>query len=248
MEDGKTLFKSTVVVGLGGIFSRLALILSEYSRDLAAAPKEITLADGDRFEVKNIERQGISEEEVGRLKAEVWAKRLGLRFGKLSFSPFPEFVTAKNVAEAIPERSIVLSGVDNHATRLLLSRRVQALDDAVLISGGNELLEGNVQLYLRLEGKSRTLPIEEVHAEMRDPKDRNPGDLSCEERLALPGGEQQAETNMEVARIMAGFFRSILLSIGDPDRWKEAKRGRIFAEVMFDLSDHTSAGFYRALK
>jgi molybdopterin/thiamine biosynthesis adenylyltransferase len=238
-------FVRTVVVGCGGVFSRLALILAENSFCMKDAPKEILLADGDEVEAKNLARQSFLPQDIKRKKAEVWADRLGKRFPDLNVRPMPEFVTSKNIATVIQDGSIVLSAVDNNATRLLLSQHVQTLGNAILISGGNELTDGNVQLFIRLKGDSRNAPIEEVHEEFKNPKDKNPGDISCEERLALPGGEQLAETNMAVALYMARFFRTIITALGKPEEWKEVERGKLFAEVQFDLADFTSCGYKR---
>jgi molybdopterin/thiamine biosynthesis adenylyltransferase len=245
--ERKPLFTRTNVIGLGGIFSRLAVVLAEHSRFLPGAPQEIMIADGDEVEKSNIERQGFSEDHIKRKKADVWAERLKRQYAKfaLDIIPFPEFIVPDNVSNIIKDGSITIGAVDNNATRKLLSKHIQTLTNAIFISGGNELTDGNVQLYVQLGGKSRTLPIEKSHPEIEDPKDKNPGEMSCEERLALPGGGQLVETNMEVARITATFFRKIIEAYREPDQWKEVEEGKTIAEVWFDIKDSSSLGYYR---
>jgi len=238
-------WKETVVIGCGGIFYRLVTILAENSAYMKDAPKRVALMDGDKFEEKNILRQGITPNDVGRHKVDFWSERVKRRFPDLNVRAIPEFLVPGNVKDIIQDRSLVILAVDNHATRLLTSRRCQELSDVILISGGNELRDGNVQRYVRLGGRSRTAPIEDVHLEIREPKDKNPGELSCEARLALPGGEQQAETNMAVALYTAWFFRDTVELLTNPERMKEAEAGKVLAEVSFDLTDCSSLGAKR---
>ncbi len=95
----------------------------------------------------------------------------------------------------------VFLGVDNHATRKLVSDRCAMLEEAVLISGGNELTDGNVQIYVRVKGKDVVPPITHFHPEIANPKDRNPAEMSCEE-LAVSGVPQLIFTNLAVATHM----------------------------------------------
>ena len=60
-----------------------------------------------------------------------------------------EYLTDDNIIIAVRNGDIIFSCVDNNTTRKLLNDRCLALEDAVLISGGNELHNGNIQVHVR---------------------------------------------------------------------------------------------------
>jgi hypothetical protein len=99
--------------------------------------------------------------------------------------------------------------VDNYATRKLLSDAVSRLRNGLLVSGGNEYRDGNVQVYIRNGGKNRTNPLDKFHPEIASPEDDNPADLSCEELEALPSGEQIIFTNLTAAALMLNAFYAV---------------------------------------
>lgn len=195
--------KQVKVVGIGGIGTALLPFLCRYLNHKGEDCR-VTLIDGDDFEHKNETRQ--SFKSLGN-KAKVKAAELAEEFKNISFRSVSEFVTPENVDTLIEEDDIVLAGVDNHKTRKLLSDHCGILDNVILVSGGNELTDGNVQAYIRREGKNITSPLTKYHPEIRNPADKNPGELTCEERAQLPGGQQIIVTNMAVAYlIFANYY------------------------------------------
>lgn len=235
-------FDRVVAIGLGGIWCRLAPNLAELSLFTDGAPRSMTLIDGDTVEERNIARQGFARNDVGRKKADIWADRMSRRYPGLSIRAEGVFAVPDNAAALVPDRSIVVMSVDNHSTRLTLSRHLRTLENAVLISGGNELWDGNVQIFARSEGAAMTQALEEVHPEIKEPKDRNPGEMSCLERLDQKGGEQILVTNLMVAAHMAAMFYDILAHWSE---WRE-KEARRIAEVMFDVQKYASLGYVRS--
>jgi len=242
--EGSLPFEQVVIVGLGGITTHLYVPIGELLVHSTGLPKKLVLIDGDDFSERNLGRQGISRQDLGRKKAEFYVQRMGKRFPDLSVMGYPEFLVRKNVDEFIPERSIVFSAVDNHATRLLVSGRVQKFKDSILISGGNEIWDGNVQVYVKAAGRPRTKPIEGIHPEIAQPADKNPGEMSCEERLAMSGGEQVLATNMMVAAYMVAMFQDVVGAWPDWSNGKEVKR---VSEVMFDAKEYIAAGYVRSV-
>ena len=234
-------FQSIVVVGLGGIFSRLWLNLGDLAEFTEVSPKKILLCDGDDVEDKNISRQGFIRTDLGKKKSQVYEDRMRRRYPALSVTSKGEFLTPKNVKDLIPDRSIVISAVDNNKTRLQISQHAQTLKVVVVVSGGNEIWDGTVYLYVREGGVSKVMPIEEKHDSVKNPKDKNPGEMSCEERLAQKGGEQILVTNAMVAAHMAAMFHDVLRSWAEW-RGKEVKRK---GEVSFDVQDYCSLGYVR---
>lgn len=167
---------------------------------------EITLIDGDSYEERNNQRQEF--DELG-YKAEVTAERLRPLFNNLLFVFKNEYVTPGNVYEIIREDDIVLMGVDNHATRKLVSDRCEDMETVTLISGGNDFTDGNVQMYIRKNGEDITLPIaNDFHPEIMEPADRNPADVGCGE---LAESEPQLViANNAMAAVMLSAFYSYL--------------------------------------
>jgi len=203
-------FKRTVVIGCGGIFSQLWPLLGKFSSLHPAAPKELLLVDKDRFSMSNLERQDMRPEDAGRSKAELFAERLKYRHSNLDVKAVAEFVTAANAAKIIPDRSLVFSAVDNHATRKVLSEHARTLRDIVIISGMNYETGGASSVYAVLEGKEASQRLEHVYDEIANPKDKNPGDVPCADLENQPGGEQQAITNAFAAIFMNHFFVKML--------------------------------------
>jgi len=193
------------IIGAGGIGSHLIEPLARYlsySGDYC----EITVFDGDDFEERNRERQRFTRCEN---KSQNTVIRLKDEFPKIHFRAKGQFVTEDNVITSIREKDVVFLCVDNHATRKLVSERCAELDEIVLISGGNNYTDGDVLVYVREHGRDVTRPLT-VLAEIANAKDKNPGDLTEQERL---GCQREAETNpqllfmnFDIASCMLGCY------------------------------------------
>jgi molybdopterin/thiamine biosynthesis adenylyltransferase len=193
------------LIGVGGIGCALAPFLARYlqtDKQVTGEEVRITLVDGDDFESKNATRQ--SFETLGN-KAKVKATELARSFPDLSFRAIPEFVTAENLPRVVKPGDVVFLAVDNHATRRVVSRRCEELSDVVLISGGNDFIDGNVQVHIRQGGRDITLPLTRFHPEIADPKDKSPAEMSCEE-LAAAAAPQLLFMNLSVASAMLNAF------------------------------------------
>jgi molybdopterin/thiamine biosynthesis adenylyltransferase len=165
-------------------------------------PARVTLVDGDAFEPRNAARQAFPA--LGN-KARVKAAELAREFEPLSFRAIPEFVHQGNAAGIIGEGDVVFLAVDNHRTRKVVSDHCRTLRDVALISGGNDLTEGNVQVYLRRGGREVTAPLTRFHPEIANPRDRSPAEMSCDE-LERGAAPQLLFTNLAVASAMLNAF------------------------------------------
>jgi molybdopterin/thiamine biosynthesis adenylyltransferase len=135
---------------------------------------EVSLIDGDTYEDRNRERQVF---HVNGPKADVTADRLRREYPGIYFWPHPVYLTEDNVVLMIRDGDVVFSCVDNHATRKLVSDRCEELDNITLISGGNDFTDGNIQVYVKRDGKELSLPItNKYHPEIANPADKNPAD------------------------------------------------------------------------
>lgn len=70
------------IIGIGGVGSWLAASMCKLIK-----PEQITLHDGDTVELKNLDRQFFTPQDIGKNKAEVLAKRLGCQFAPVYFAP-----------------------------------------------------------------------------------------------------------------------------------------------------------------
>jgi hypothetical protein len=198
------------VIGLGGIGCVVVQYLAVFLKGLGR-PHRLVLVDGDKFESPNGGRMVFSQ--LGN-KAEVKAAELIAWLGPcdLTVAGVPSYVTAENVGQLIRSGDHVFLCVDNHPTRKLVSDHCTTLENVALFSGGNEGVApprergtyGNVQVYLRQDGRDRTAPLTRFHPEIASPKGKSPAEMSCTE-LAL-STPQIVFTNLAVASAMLGAF------------------------------------------
>lgn len=194
------------VIGLGGIGSYLVEPLCRYINE-AESDVELTLIDGDIYKEKNKSRQKFTRLQN---KAEESCRLLKEIFSNIHIKFKPHYINDSNVFSTIREDDNIFLCVDNHATRKIVSDRCQDLKNVVLISGGNDLIDGNVICYIKKDGENITKPPTELYSSIANPIDKIP---SCEER---EGCEERIEsepqllfTNLAIASMMLNCYRKI---------------------------------------
>lgn len=192
---------SVKVIGVGGIGGALVPFLARLL-NAHEPPARLTLIDGDDFEVRNRERQAVPA--YGN-KATVLAGELARMFDRLSVRAVPEYAGEENVAALIEEGDYVLLAVDNHPTRRVVSDHCSRLRDVVVISGGNELYDGNVQIFIRRAGEEKCPSLTRYHPEIARAGGPLPGE-GCDARL--PSAPQLLVTNLAVASAMLNAFNA----------------------------------------
>jgi len=194
--------KKIKVIGAGGIGSILLPTLARYL-DTSGEKAVITVIDGDSYESKNRTRQLFSR--FGN-KAEVSVEKLSIDFPGLTFRAIEEYVTDKSILYLLEDEDIIFSCVDNHKTRLLISDFcANELEDVVLFSGGNDFTDGNIQIFIRQNGKNLTLPIaNKYHPEIMNPQDKRPDELGCGE--LVESAPQLIFANNMIASLMLNAF------------------------------------------
>lgn len=137
-----------LVIGAGGLGSPVLLYLA------AAGVGHIKIADFDRVELTNLQRQVLfTEAEIGALKAERAAQRLTalnpLAEVQAICAPFDR----DNARDLIREVDLVIDGTDNFPTRYL-SNDACVLEGKPLIYGSIYRFEGQVAVFnlLRPDG------------------------------------------------------------------------------------------------
>lgn len=224
-----------VIIGLGGIGSilsgRLCRFLN-YSQKNLEEPTNVLLVDGDEYEHKNLERQEFIR--MGN-KAEMKMTELEEKYPNIGFSYHSEYITKDTISEVIKENDIVLLCVDNHKTRLVVSNYFWTLENGVLISGGNDWIDGSVQIYVRKEGRDITPDLCLYHPEIGNPDDKSPDEMSCEE---LSKSEPQLYfANLAAASIMCFAF------------WNVVIEGNVgVSEVYFDIEKMSVVPKSRSVK
>jgi molybdopterin/thiamine biosynthesis adenylyltransferase len=119
------------------------------------------------------------------------------------------------------EGDIVLLAVDNHRARALVDRHLGSLDDATLISGGNDETDGNVQLVRRRDGWSVDGHLTEIHPEIGMATEEEPRGDGCQVMAAER--PQLLVTNLMVASAMLSCL------------WQINERGSVpYSEVYLD--------------
>lgn len=221
-----------VIIGLGGIGSILCDRIARYVNYSGDRGTRMMLVDGDSYESKNLERQDFTQ--IGN-KAEVKATDISMQFPLVRTDSFPAFVNESNLIEVIKEGDVVMLCVDNHKTRMIVNNYCKTLDNIILISGGNELTDGNVQIYVREDGKDITPDLCAYHPEIANPDDKLPEEMSCEE---LAESEPQLYfTNLTVATFMCQAFYNVVIK-------KECES----SEIYFDIIQMNSRSQVRLVK
>jgi len=187
------------VIGVGGIGGALVPFLARLL-DAHEPPARLTLIDGDDFEARNRLRQTVPA--YGN-KAIILAAELARTFDRLSVRAVPEYIGEDNVAALIEEGNYVLLTVDNHPSRRVVSDHCGRLRDVVVISGGNELYDGNVQVFTRRGGEEGCPALTRYHPEIARAVGPVPGEGCDMQGSSAP---QLLVTNLAVASAMLNAF------------------------------------------
>lgn len=224
-----------IVIGTGGVgnwlVAGLARILeSEYPGSA------LILVDGDSYEQKNKDRQEFSK--LGN-KASVKALEMTPNFVNTTIIPVAKWVVSDDfsgvsdedspkikASDLIKDGDVVFATVDNFAARKIIFDAAAQLDNIDVFTGGNDdHLFGSIYHYQKKDGIEVTSHPAEFHPEYVDAPDKNPGELSCQERSQIEGGTQLLATNMAVASFILGRVHKTIVLNQSPEE----------TEIFFDL-------------
>ncbi len=134
------------ILGAGGLGSPAALYLA------AAGVGTIGLADADRVELNNLQRQILHRTaDVGLLKVESGKRTLEALNPEVLVKTYPERINSSNIREIIREYDLVLDGSDNFPTRFLVNDACY-FEKKTLISGAILRFDGQLSTYKPHEG------------------------------------------------------------------------------------------------
>ena len=112
----KLLGSSAFVIGAGGLGSPALLYLA------AAGVGRLGIADSDRVELSNLQRQVIhGTDDVGRNKGISAGEAVGRINPRCEVQVFPQRLTAGNIRQVIRGYDVALDGSDNFPTRFLVA-------------------------------------------------------------------------------------------------------------------------------
>jgi molybdopterin/thiamine biosynthesis adenylyltransferase len=128
---------TVLLIGAGGIGCAVAAYL------VSSGLGNLKIADFDTVDVSNLGRQVLySPDDVGKLKVEIAAKRLGELNPDVRITPISERLQGEALTSEIESSDLVLDGSDNFSTRF-------QVNDAC-VSTGRRLISGSA---IRLEGQ-----------------------------------------------------------------------------------------------
>jgi molybdopterin/thiamine biosynthesis adenylyltransferase len=136
--QAKLKLASVVVAGLGGLGCPAALYLC------AAGVGRIRIIDKERCDLNNLNRQILYwESDVGRYKAELAKEKLERLNSSVTIEAVRDTITDRNATELIQGFNVVVDGLDNFRTRLVLNRACVS-KDMPFVHGSIYGLEGYV--------------------------------------------------------------------------------------------------------
>lgn len=129
------------IMGAGGLGSPAALYLA------AAGVGTIGLADFDRVEIHNLQRQILHRTpDIGQLKVESGKKTLEALNPEVQVEVYCERVTSVNIRDTLREYDLVLDGSDNFPTRFLVNDAC-FFEKKTLISGAILRFDGQLSTF-----------------------------------------------------------------------------------------------------
>ena len=137
----RLLASHALVIGAGGLGSSALLYLA------SSGFGRITVCDGDRVDLTNLQRQVIHRlDSVGMPKAASAARAMGALNPDVRVEPLEERAGAERIAELVRGADVVLDCSDNFATRHAINRACVA-SRTPLVSGAAIRFDGQVAVF-----------------------------------------------------------------------------------------------------
>ncbi len=207
-------FKNIYIIGAGGIGSHLINPLGKFIKyySESSLPFNVVIIDGDKVEDDNIKRQCFIPSDVSKKKAACLADWFTAICGKdprFNIYPIEDYLTPNNIGDIIKDDCTIFVGIDNLVRRGTIEKYVtEKLKNALIIFGGNEYEDGDVNVVLIKNGKLQTPLYSEKHPEIFTKRDKSPEEKSCTEET--PHFPQLVLINSTIANIMVNAYYSVL--------------------------------------
>ncbi len=141
--------RTVAIAGAGGLGSNITVSL------LRAGVQRLIIADFDRVELSNLNRQYYFREQLGRLKVEALAENLLRINPHAELILHPEKVVATNVTELFGEADLLVEAFDRSADKAMVVRTwLGAFPDRYIITGsGLAGFGGSARLVTQVRGR-----------------------------------------------------------------------------------------------
>ena len=142
IEGQKKILKSKVfILGAGGLGSPVAIYLA------SAGIGVLGIADFDRVEISNLQRQILFDQEsINKSKTEVAKKKINLLNSNTKVNVYKEKISKKNIVKIIKKYDIIVDGSDNFETKYLLND-VSIENKKILISAALNGFEAQITTF-----------------------------------------------------------------------------------------------------
>ena len=208
-----------LVIGAGGLGSAALLYLA------ASGMGRITVCDGDRVDLTNLQRQVVHRQEsIGRPKAASAAATLRGLNPDIRIEPLEERAGPERLAALVRQADVVLDCSDNFATRHALNRACVAARKP-LVSGAGIRFDGQVAVF---DLRRQEAPCDHcLFAEDADAEDVRCAVMGVFAPLVGIVGTFQA---MEAIKLVAGVGETLagrlMLFDALESRWHEVRLAR----------------------
>ena len=178
-----------LIIGAGGVTSHM---LPQLLKMCDPNNGKIRIVDGDKLELKNLDRQLFNERHVGLNKADA-LKRLYPQV-----TTYPDYFKLNNAKEILDKYDpmIVFVAVDNHQSRQIILDFLDELDGTIGIFGVNEYFDSQAYAYTsewintKADPRIRYPEITETHDEISP--------VSCQ------GEAAESSPQLAIANAMTG--------------------------------------------
>jgi hypothetical protein len=193
--------KTYQMIGAGGTgthFIGPALAALETFHREKSEEWQFIIIDGDNYDVGNLERQLFDPGFISANKAEALAQM----YNRYPVQAIPRFIGVADLEQMFRDGDTIFICADNHSIRALVQDRALQLENCVVINAGNELHDGNVQLWVRENGQNVTPKLSYMHPEIMFTSEDDRSAMSCQQAALLPGGGQLILANQQAAAWM----------------------------------------------
>lgn len=218
-----------LIVGAGGtgsyVIAHLGRFLYYLKKLKPSLTVFVTIADGDKFEEKNQDRQVCYSSDMNRNKARVLARKITNQFGVTCYYVdkyiedvgtceglfLPECLN-DNAIYTFPNSTltILLGCVDNNGTRQIMHKAFKNFrHNLVYIDSGNGLSSGQVVLGFKQTGDVLLPPVGFYHPDMIEDKESPvPSQQSCSQRLNVTAQAMMA--NVWASTVVMSMVTNLL--------------------------------------
>lgn len=203
------------------------------------------LVDGDIIEDHNCERQ-FFKGVVGQPKATALAAIIHQRAPEVPVTPVTEYLNENNLRmhrnQWLRPPVLVFGCVDKLGSRCLIEDECVRVSDSILIAGGNEVYDGQVQIFARRNRQHLTPTLSQTAPEVRNYDPALEGAPGGNEEDCLTKGASEPQTALINRAVSVAMEMAAHWFIEDG---KIVNRKPPFNEIRIKADEGYMKGFWR---